>query len=94
MKVEIKREMTINMGNYSNISPSVSISAEINDYKDYECISLMAESLFMLEYATLSLNLNEIQNTEKETLIKSILIQLGEHKDNIINGLGKGVING
>jgi len=69
MQVEIKRGMTINVGNFSNVQPHVSIKFDVeNDFdKKYMLASDMLEELFRLETAVLSCEFNDIRERGKDT---------------------------
>ena len=67
MEVEIKRGMTINVGDFSNVQPSVSIRFNVDDKLDekYMNASNILDELFKLEVSTLACEYNDIREKGK-----------------------------
>jgi hypothetical protein len=67
MEVEIKRAMTINVGDFSNVQPHVVIRFNVDENLDqkYVSASTMLEELFKLETAILSYEYNDLREKGK-----------------------------
>jgi hypothetical protein len=85
MEIEIKRAMTINVGDFSNIQPHVSIKFNIDEDFDqkYLSASTMLEELFKLETAILSYEYADLREKGKFKYSEEVMDNSLERLNNI-----------
>jgi hypothetical protein len=83
MDITVGRDVTINVGNYSSIKPSVAITMkDVNAFsfdKEYEKLSDLADALIALETIKMGDEMDEIVGNSYKTYLKA----LKNHKKNI-----------